>query len=71
MNANTNINVMNALEELKDILEKRYAHYHSEMEGMADPMSITWYSIRLEEINYVLGCIEAIELVKKDNIEEL
>ena len=64
---------MNILEELKDILEKRHAHYHSEMEGMADPMSITGHSIRLEEISYVLGCIEAIQLVKKDkdNTEEL
>lgn len=67
----TNINSMRALEELKDILEKRHAHYHYEIEGMADPMNIVEHSIRIEEISYVLGCIEAIKLVDKNNTEEL
>lgn len=66
-----NINSTNSLEELKDILERRYAYYHYEIEGMANPVNIVEHSIRLEEISYVLGCIEAIKLVDKNNTEEL
>lgn len=49
------------LKVMREVLEERAFRYESTLEGSADGIGMRELTARLEEINYVLGCLGIIE----------
>lgn len=49
------------LRVMREVLEERAFKYECELEGSADGIGMRELAARLEEINYVLGCLGIIE----------